>query len=208
MASVSVTVGGSWQSELRELKRHMDKIATKQAMLPLSQKLAAAALELGVQHASKLAPASSMYSYAKPDKYVLGTRQPGAAAHQFGATIRPVSHKAALEGARRAGMKAARMGLAHAALRGAAATRGKNATSTARQFVREAGRSAMLNVDLSQIVAYLTFRVGDHWVRVRQVKLPKREIFPWKMVPGSWMEAFDRVAGRYMRDLFPDMRSR
>lgn len=194
VASRSVKFSGSWRSELAEMKKGMDKIATKQAMRPLADALAKAALGLSSENATKLAPVSTMYERSTPSSFRVGTTKVGAAAHQFGATIRPISHKAAGELGRRLAMSAAREALARLGAAG-----GK--TRGARQFVRDAGKAGRIAAIGDAVVAYLRFRVGGKWVRVRQVKLPEREIFPLKGIPKEWEETFQNVATRVIADL-------
>ena len=183
-------LGGTWRAELRDLKRGMNRLAAREVLKPLAKELAAAAKQLGIERASKLMPASTIYARSSPTRFLVGTDQKGAAAHQFGATIRPLSVTAQREAARRTAMAAARMAVG-------------TKSGAARQFVREAGRHAIRNIGSEEIVAYLTFRVSGKWVKVRRVKLPKKELLPLNAVPRSWSYEFERVAGDAMRRLFP-----
>lgn len=185
---------GNYAKELRNLKAGMDKIATKAALKPLSAALASAALELGVEGASKLAPAATMYGKSSPTLFRVGTTQKGAAAHQFGATIYPKSTAAHRELGRRLAMQAAREALAKIGAAG-----GK--THGARQFVRDAGRAGKAAGLGDAVTAYLTFRIAGRWVRVKKVKLPKRPIFPLDGLPQKWEARFESVANAVVAGL-------
>lgn len=185
---------GNFAKQLDAITRSMNKIATKQALGPLADSLAQAALGLSVVRATKLAPASTMYAKSNPKQFRVGTTQRGAAAHQFGATIYPKDHAVAAELSRRLAMKAARMALANLGAAG-----GK--TREARQFVRQAGRVAKLTKLAEAIVGYLTFQVDGRWVRVHKVKLPKREIFPTKL-PDEWDRRFQDVTQSFLAKFF------